>query len=149
MLFGHLVDALGDSLHNLLSLLISCGGFPTPPQNAEFRSGPDSIGQISPCYLSLRTILVCEKLWSVPLVAVFFLFPDYIDCSAHITYYGTRRIRWTTKVALPYGKRLNKEKMEKIVSGSGADGVYMYFRGVGIVQGVQTPIECVYYLDPT
>ena len=58
-------------------------------------------------------------------------------------------MRCATKVALPYGKRLNKEKMEKIVSGSGTDGVYMYFRGVGIVQGVQTPIECVYYLDPT
>jgi len=53
------------------------------------------------------------------------------------------------KVVLPYGKRLNKEKMEKIVSGSGASGLYMYFRGVGIVQGVQTSIACVYYLDPT
>lgn len=39
--------------------------------------------------------------------------------------------------------------MEKIGCPFGATGLYMYFREVGIVQGVQTPIACVYYLDPT
>lgn len=149
VLFGHLVDAFGDSLHNLLRLHISRGGFSTPPQNSEFWCAPDSIGQISPCYLFERISLVREELLSVPLVPVFFLFPDYIDCSAHITSCGTKRIRCATKVALPYGKRLNKDEMEKIGCPFGRSGLYMYFREVGIVQGVQTPIECVYYLDPT
>ena len=109
VLFGHFINALGDSLQNLLCLLISWGGFSTPTQIAESRSGTESIAQISPWYFSERISLVREKRWCVVLVPVFFLFLHYIDCSAHITSCGTRHIRWATKVALPYGKRLNKE----------------------------------------